>query len=66
MKAFHVKFDEAKLDSNIQKWDVEVLQVGRSYKIDVSISSFIDKQVKASFGQGLHVALLGMFGKVKY
>ena len=27
VKAFHVKFDEAKLDSNIQKWDVEVLQV---------------------------------------
>ena len=27
VKAFHVKFEEAKLDANIQKWDVEVLQV---------------------------------------
>ncbi len=27
VKAFHVKFEEAKLDNNIQKWDVEVLQV---------------------------------------
>lgn len=30
MKAFHVKFDEAKLDSNIQKWDVEVLQISKT------------------------------------
>lgn len=27
VKAFHIKFDDEKLDSNIQLWDVEVLKV---------------------------------------
>ena len=29
VKAFHIKFDELKLDSSIQKWDVQVLKVRR-------------------------------------
>ena len=27
VKGFHVKFDEVKLDGNIQKWDVQLLNV---------------------------------------
>ena len=27
VKAFHIRFDEIKLDTNIQKWDVEILTV---------------------------------------
>lgn len=30
IKAFHLKFDEAKLDSNVQKWNVEVLQISKT------------------------------------
>ncbi|XP_003385105.2 PREDICTED: parafibromin-like [Amphimedon queenslandica] len=29
MKAFHIKFDDEKLDSNIQLWDVEVLKINK-------------------------------------
>ena len=27
VKAFHIKFDELKVDKNIQQWDIQVLQV---------------------------------------
>ena len=30
MKAYHLKFDDLKVDSNIQKWDVQVLEISRS------------------------------------
>ena len=31
VKGFHVKFEESKMDSNIKKWDVQVLQVNCVY-----------------------------------
>lgn len=54
VKAFHVKFEEAKLDANIQKWDVEVLQVFRTFSIYIQTFIylrdvyFIDQQDKAA------------------
>ena len=30
VKAYHVKFEEARLDPNIQKWDVSVLHISKS------------------------------------
>lgn len=29
IKAFHVKFDEAKLDTNVAKWNVEIIELSR-------------------------------------
>lgn len=42
VRAFHVKFEEMRLDTNIQKWDVQVLQVWTS---DVALSTFIISKV---------------------
>ncbi len=30
VKAFHLKFEEMKLEPNIKKWDVQVLQISRN------------------------------------
>ncbi len=30
VKAYHLKFDELKIDPNIQKWDVQVLEISRN------------------------------------
>ena len=30
VKGYHVKFDELKLDPNISKWDVHVLQISKT------------------------------------
>ena len=37
VKAFHIRFEELRLDPNIQKWDVHVLQVSSmTYRDDIS------------------------------
>ena len=30
VKAFHLKFDEMKLDNNVAKWSVEIIELSRS------------------------------------
>lgn len=30
VKAFHLKFDEMKLDANVAKWNVEIIELSRN------------------------------------
>ena len=57
VKAFHVKFEEVKLDSNIQKWDVEVLQVSNLYCICSSCSPFICPSIDLFVCPFLHLSI---------
>lgn len=67
VKAFHLRFEEHRLDPNIQKWDVHILQVmGLMCVVHVLMSMSLcpDQSDQETSGQAINYEILGNIGQV--
>lgn len=67
VKAFHLRFEEHRLDPNIQKWDVHILQVmGLMSVVHVlmSMSPCPDQSDQETSRQAINYEVLGNIGQV--
>ena len=68
VKAFHLRFDDGRVDPNIQRWDVHLLQVCEShdtlYLQADSLSLRADQSEQEALGQAVSYEVLGDTGQV--